>query len=182
MDLEHDIVDDGVPAQRRLKAYWVLYLDIVVINHDGNLFDACALAMFSALRDTLLPKAWWDPDLESVMCSPERDQATALKLHGCPVPMSFSVFRSNKLEVGAAGAKVEHVLTDPDAFEEGCCREQGCIVVDLDREGGVVVVKMEKNGGGSLGGGSLSALAQRAGERWKEWQQVLIKDIEPSIA
>lgn len=178
-DLERVIISDtDTSPERKLKAFWVLYIDTVVINHDGNLFDACALAMFSALRDTLLPKAWWDADIESVMCSPERDQVRALRLRGCPVPMSFSVFRSNKLEEGVTNKKIEQVLCDPDAFEEGCCREQGCVIVDLDKKGRIVVVKMEKNGGGSLARSGLRELVERAGGRWQEWQQVLIREVE----
>lgn len=177
-ELERGIPNiDGTPG-KKLKAFWVLYIDMTVINHDGNLFDACALAMFSALRDTLLPKAWWDVDLESVMCSPEKSQARRLRLRGCPVPMSFSLFRSNKLEEGGTRPKIEEVMCDPDAFEEGCCREQGCVIVDLDQKGRVVMVKIEKNGGGSVGRSGLRELVGRAGERWKEWQQVLIKEAE----
>lgn len=178
-EFDREMIDeeDATPEQK-LKAFWVLYIDAVVINHDGNLFDACALAIFSALKDTRIPKAWWDPDLESVICSPERGQAKALELRGCPVPMSFSVFRSDRLEDRGTGKILEHVLLDPDAFEEGCCAEQGCVVVDLDEKGRVLVVKLEKNGGGSLGNGGLRALAQKAGERWKEWQQVMTRDIE----
>lgn len=98
-DLEHALSDDtDAPPERELKAFWVLYIDTVVINHDGNLFDACALAMFSALKDTLLPRAWWDADAESVLCSPDKVQAKGLRLRGCPVPMSFAVFKSSKLE------------------------------------------------------------------------------------
>jgi exosome complex component RRP43 len=177
--------DDETPRQRTLRAFWVLYIDTVVINHDGNLFDACALAMFSALRDTRLPKAWWDANIEAVVCSPERSQARSLRLRGCPVPMSFSMFKSNKLEEGGgeggggvADRNLEVVLYDPDAFEEGCCRERGCVIVDLDRKGRVVVLKMEKNGGGSLGRSGLRELVERAGERWRDWQQVLIREVE----
>lgn len=184
-NLEHEIPDNTDPTtpekklKPKLKAFWVLYIDTVVINHDGNLFDACALAVFSALKDTLLPKAWWDADMESVVCWPEREQAKSLRLRGCPVPMSFSVFRSNKLEEGGgAGRKVKQVLCDPDAFEEGCCGEQGCVVVDMDNKGRVVVVKMEKNGGRVLGKEGLRELTEKARERWNEWQQVLGRDSE----
>jgi exosome complex component RRP43 len=179
IDLEREISDaPGGTPERKLRAFWVLYIDIIGINHDGNLFDACALAMFSALKDTRLPRAWWDLDAESVMCSSERVQARTLRLRGCPVPLSFSVFRSNKLEEGGTSKKVEQLLCDPDAFEEDCCREQGCVIVDLDQNEEVVVVKIEKNGGPSLGRGGLRELVERAGERWKEWQQVLIREIE----
>jgi exosome complex component RRP43 len=185
-DLDLDVSSTTVdpPRPRTLRAFWVLYIDTVVINHDGNLFDACALAMFAALKDTRLPRAWWDVDVEAVVCSPERSQVRSLRLRGCPVPMSFSVFRSNKLEEGGGGGggvvdrKLEVVLCDPDAFEEGCCRERGCLIVDLDRKGRVVLIKMEKNGGPVCEKGGLRELVERAGERWREWQQVLIREVE----
>jgi exosome complex component RRP43 len=177
-DLEQQLSETDAPPEKKLKAFWTLYIDTVIINHDGNLFDTCALAMFSALKDTLLPKAWWDADLESVTCSPELSKARRLRLRGCPVPLSFSVFRSHKLEEdgGKAGKTTEEVLYDPDAFEEGCCAERGCVIVDLDRKGGFVVVKIEKYGGGVLGREGLRQLVEKAGDRWKEWQQVLIKE------
>ena len=34
------------------KAVWVLYLDVVCINFDGNAFDAAVLAVVAALRDS----------------------------------------------------------------------------------------------------------------------------------
>ncbi len=180
-DLESQLSDNDDVSEKKLKAFWVLYIDTVIINHDGNLFDACALAMFSALKDTLLPKAWWDADLESVVCSPERTEARTLTLRGCPVPMSFSCFRSDKLEEGGGAGRrrrIEQVLCDPDAFEEGCCREQGCVVVDLDDQGRIVVVKLEKHGGRSLNGGGLRELVEKAGERWNNWQQVLMREMD----
>jgi exosome complex component RRP43 len=34
------------------KAAWVLYVDLVCINYDGNAFDASVLAIMAALRDS----------------------------------------------------------------------------------------------------------------------------------
>lgn len=179
-------------TEKKLHAFWVLYIDTVIINHDGNLFDACALAMLSALRDTRLPRAWWDADLGSVLCSSERGEARGLRLRGCPVPMSFLVFRSDGLEEGGGGLAegrrrgtrgVEQVLCDPDAFEEGCGGgERGCVVVDFEAEGRMVVVQMVKCGGPSLGREGLRELGGLAGDRWKEWQRVLMAEPEVKIS
>ncbi len=35
---------------------WVVFIDIYVLNYDGNLFDACALASLIALQNTRIPK------------------------------------------------------------------------------------------------------------------------------
>lgn len=35
---------------------WVLFLDMYLINNDGNLFDACALAALAALKNTIIPE------------------------------------------------------------------------------------------------------------------------------
>lgn len=34
------------------KSVWVLYVDAICINYDGNAFDATLLAMVAALRDS----------------------------------------------------------------------------------------------------------------------------------
>lgn len=34
------------------KAAWVLYIDVVCINYDGNAFDAAVLAVMAALRNS----------------------------------------------------------------------------------------------------------------------------------
>ena len=39
------------------KAVWILFIDIYVLDHDGNLFDACEIAALAALMNTQLPDA-----------------------------------------------------------------------------------------------------------------------------
>jgi exosome complex component RRP43 len=33
------------------QAVWVLYADILCMNHDGNILDACQLALLAALKN-----------------------------------------------------------------------------------------------------------------------------------
>ncbi len=35
---------------------WSIYVDVYVLNYDGNLFDACTMAAMAALTDTHMPK------------------------------------------------------------------------------------------------------------------------------
>lgn len=34
------------------KAAWVIYIDVVCINYDGNAYDAAVLAVMAALRNS----------------------------------------------------------------------------------------------------------------------------------
>lgn len=96
--------------QKELKAFWTLYIDVLCISHggSGSVFDASWFSILAALRDTVLPRAWWDADTEQVLCSPLRSEAKRLgfgvtrrrKGSGdnchrhicCPVPLNWGVF------------------------------------------------------------------------------------------
>ncbi|RKP10858.1 exosome complex component RRP43-like protein [Thamnocephalis sphaerospora] len=39
------------------QAAWVVYADLVCLNHDGNVLDACQLALLAALKNARLPEA-----------------------------------------------------------------------------------------------------------------------------
>ena len=159
------ILDDGDDsADPQLKAYWVLYLDLLCVSHagSGSVFDAAWLAVCAALRDTLLPRAVWDVDEMAVYCSAEMSEARKLRLRGMPVPLSWGVFEGR-------------VLVDLDGMEEECCAEKGCVVVDVDEdeERAVVVVRVEKWGGGVVGAKEVVEAVKLAGARWTEWRKVL---------
>ncbi len=48
---EGDVSEGGVPE----GLVWTIYIDLHVVNHAGNLFDACSLAAVSALMCTTVP-------------------------------------------------------------------------------------------------------------------------------
>lgn len=68
-----------------VKAFWTLYIDILFISLDGNPFDAAWAAVVSALRDVQLPKAYWDPDREMILCDDTVSQSKRLQLSGLPI-------------------------------------------------------------------------------------------------
>lgn len=159
-------------ARSEVKAFWVLYIDVLFISLDGNAFDAAWLAILAALRDTLLPRAWWDADREMVLCSDDPAEARRLEIRNVPVPLSFGVFGGDGAgELGGEEGRREEkwVLVDMDGFEEGLCREGGTVVVG---EGGRIV-KIEKNGGAGVGMAEMRGLVGLVVERREEWMGLL---------
>ncbi|MCJ1232556.1 hypothetical protein MMC14_000509 [Varicellaria rhodocarpa] len=168
-----------------VKAFWTLYIDILFISLDGNPFDAAWAAVLAALKDTLLPRAWWDADRQMVLWSDLRAEAKKLTLRHFPVASTFAVFegKSGGDGVGLGGKKKKKttwVLADPDLFEEGLCWEDVTVVVDQEGEGegeedgvGMQVLRVEKGGGGTVGIGEMKELVQLAAGSWQEWKTAL---------
>ncbi|PYH97706.1 exoribonuclease family protein [Aspergillus ellipticus CBS 707.79] len=180
--------DDGEKAE--VKAFWVLYIDVMIVSLAGNPFDAAWAAVLAALRDTKLPKASWDVDNEIVVCSDKVSEARKLALRGLPVASSFGVFEADAaagwravivpdaeeerlIEEGARkGIQRRWVLADPDGYEEGLSQERACVVVDK-KQGKTVIVKMEKNGGWALDGQALKEVVEISARRWEEVKSIL---------
>ena len=116
--------DDEPDAAPRVvtKAYWTLYIDVLVMSLDGNPFDAAWGAVMAALANTTIPRAEWNPDIENVVCSPAVAEGTALRLNGLPVASTFAVF-STASPMKRREEAVAWVLADPDGAEEDVCRE-----------------------------------------------------------
>lgn len=164
--------DPDAEPETQVKAYWVLYLDVFFISIDGNAFDASWIAILAALRDTLLPKAYFDEEYEGILCSDDPEEASRLSLRGLPVPSTFAVFEGRRED--AEDEQVDWVLSDPDAFEESVCRETVCVVVDAEAGNkDVVLRRVEKSGGGIVGRGVMKGLITRASERWSEVEAAL---------
>ncbi|KAI4911100.1 hypothetical protein J4E90_007358 [Alternaria incomplexa] len=161
-------------AETQLKGYWVLYLDVFFISIDGNAFDAAWISILAALRDTLLPHAYYDEEYEGILCSDEPKEALRLQLRGLPIPSTFAVFEGRRED---EDEEVDFVLSDPDAFEEGVCRETVSVMVDC--AGGkkgtkdLVIRRVEKSGGGVVGKELMAGLIKRSIDRWGAVESVL---------
>merc|ERR1711865_961437 len=64
------------------KACWIFFVDLVVLQCDGNLFDACSIASLAALHSTLIPKVEVsvDPSSNELMLEVDDDQSNATNL------------------------------------------------------------------------------------------------------
>ena len=182
-ELHIDLPDQEISTDPQVKAFWVLYIDLVSLSHSNisTTFDTAWLALYAALKDTILPRTWWDPDLESIVCSPDISKTRILgdELCGMPVPLSWSVYVAEKRvrRGNDASGREKWVLVDPDGFEEGCCAESGTVTVDMSKgdaeSGGTRLVKLEKSGGTSVAGQDLKELVTVAEKRWQEFRDVL---------
>ncbi|KAF2689324.1 ribosomal protein S5 domain 2-like protein [Lentithecium fluviatile CBS 122367] len=164
-----DEPDEATAAE--LKGYWVLYIDIFYISIDGNAFDAAWLGLLAALQKTLIPHAFWDEDLETILCSDDPSDAHSLSLRGLPIPSTFAVFEGKRdWDECSEDDETDWMLSDPDAFEESVCRESVCVVVDCSagkkgaKDG--ILRRVEKSGGGVVDREGMRGLVRRAVERW----------------
>jgi exosome complex component RRP43 len=144
--------DEDTDADPRvvMKAYWTLYIDVLCLALDGNAFDAAWLAIVAALRDTTLPKAWWDEDQEAILCSPLLSDASRLALKEVPSLSTFAVYTTASPLRKPENAQ-SWVLADPDAFEEDMCDEMLTIALKNSSSGGTQLLKVEKSGGSFIG-------------------------------
>ena len=191
-DEEEHRVTDASLNEREIKAFWVLYIDVMVISLAGNPFDTAWASVLAALKDTKLPRAWWDADNETVVCSDRVDEARQLSLRGLPVACSFCVFEADAAAAWRAvvipdagelhrtttrkdsSQRRRWILADPDAYEESLSQEKICIVVDKDHRGQTVLHKMDKNGGWNVERQELRDLVNISSARWDHVRTVLL--------
>ncbi|KAF9886253.1 hypothetical protein FE257_011866 [Aspergillus nanangensis] len=185
--------EEAGEKDKEIKAFWVLYIDVMIVSLAGNPFDAAWASVLAALRDTKLPRAWWDIDNEMVVCSDAVSESHKLTLRGMPVASSFCVFEADAAagwraviipdaeeerqieESNRKGVQRRWILADPDGYEEGLTQERACIVVDKKQggKGKLVIVKMEKNGGWALDSEELRKLVDISAKRWEDVRQVI---------
>lgn len=164
--------------ETEVKAYWTLYIDILVISLDGNVLDAVWFAILAALGDTTLPTAYWDADRDAILCTHE---TKTLKLRGLPVPSTFAVFdsethKSLDLSTEAKQKKSKKfILADPDTLEESLCQESLTIMVDYDANGTAKIKGIEKVGGAIIGREEMKECMKLALGRWAEWNGILME-------
>jgi exosome complex component RRP43 len=185
--------EESTQKDREIKAFWVLYIDVMIISLAGNPFDAAWASVLAALKDTKLPRAWWDVDNETVVCSDAVADARKLSLRGLPVASSFCVFEADaaagwraviipdaeeerKIEESKKqGIQRRWILADPDGYEEGLSQERACVVVDREQDGKgkLVIAEMEKNGGWALDTPELKEIVDISARRWEDLRRIL---------
>ena len=170
-EAEHEAGGDGDGDDApQVMAYWTLYIDLLFISFDGNPFDAAWAAVLAALRDTTLPRAWWDADRGMVLCS--RTEKKPLSVRGLPVASTALVLLEKEGGDGGAGGGKHWVLVDPDRGEEELCRESVTVVVDRS-SGGTRVRGISKGGGVVVGPKLLRQFVGIAERRWDEFREAI---------
>jgi exosome complex component RRP43 len=169
---DHDKMDDDDPVsvEPEVKAFWTLYIDILFISLDGNPFDAAWAAVVSALNNVRLPKAYWDPDREMIICEDSVADSKRLSLNGTPVAVTALVFRA-KEQAQATDVK-NWILLDPDTFEEGLCDESVTVLVDCSG-GQTKMLGTSKVGGTIIAMKEMREIVSLAEARWNTLSKLL---------
>ncbi|XP_077202321.1 exosome complex component RRP43 [Paroedura picta] len=145
------------------KLAWVLYCDIICLDYDGNLLDACMCALLAALKNVQLPAVRINE--ETGLAEVNLKEKTPLTVQREPVAASFVLFDSL-------------VIVDPTAEEEDLAT--GTVTIVTDEEGKLCSV--HKPGGGALTAAKLQDCIGRAKTRHKEVKKLLEKLVKSGEA
>jgi exosome complex component RRP43 len=172
-DDEDEDMDKSDEEKEEVVAYWTLYIDTYVLSLDGPALDTVWLSVLAALRATRLPRAYWDGDLQTVLCDPDPSAARPLRVDGAPIAATCRVFDPARHK-GLVAGKEERptwVLADPSQLEEDLCDEEVLVVVDCAdvKARGARIRWIEKAGGGAVQGKEMRDVVRLAVERWRAW-------------
>ncbi|KAJ8725050.1 hypothetical protein PYW07_016008 [Mythimna separata] len=119
------------------KLAWVLYCDMVCIDNDGSLVDACIMTLMASLKTLTLPKVTYDPETEEI--SVDTSVRTKLNVNGLPVATSFALYKHEQSNI---------VLADPSSYEEEMCGGIGANLITCYNNG--ILCGSQKFGGCNL--------------------------------
>jgi exosome complex component RRP42 len=143
IDLEKLCLEEG-------EKVWMTFIDIHVLDYDGNLFDASTLGATAALLDTRFPKLEGDRILYG------EKTKTKLPVQAKPIENTF-------VKLG------KHVLLDP-ALEEEIAMDAR-ITVGTNDEGDLCA--MQKGGSGTFSQEEIVEIVEMSKEKGKELRKLL---------
>ena len=118
---ESGLIDMKALCIEEGEKIWMVFIDVDILDHDGNLFDAASLAAVAALSTAKVPISQVDPEKEDY-----------------PLPMNPEV------PIQTTFAKIgETIMADPDLEEEGCMDVR--LNIATDQNGNIRA--MQKGGG-----------------------------------
>jgi len=131
------------------KLVWVLHIDLVCLDYDGNVMDACTLALMAALKNTSLPEMSVDEESGEVKCDPSSH--SMLPVACLPISTTFIIFDNSVL------------LVDPTREEE--LLATGAVTVVTE---GQDLCSILKPGGSPLSDEQMQLCVERAFTRGRE--------------
>jgi len=155
-----DSLDMGKLVVLTGRTCWILYVDILVLEVGGNLFDAVSLAVKAALASTKIPVVQvtavdgGEPEIE---IEDDPGACTRLDLSNAPVLVTLA-------RIG------NHCIVDSTLEEESC--SSASLVVAVTPSGGVATIR--KVGGGSFHPGTLVSATKMAVSVGTEVNRVLM--------
>jgi exosome complex RNA-binding protein Rrp42 (RNase PH superfamily) len=163
-----------VPEQAAFR----LFITVQILNHDGNIRDACLLACVAALTDTKLPtntiwqdgKVWLkDADVDGAVDEEEGGSGSALshrqlQIPVVPVPLTMGVWHDQEKDQ-------THLIVDPSAEEDSILTSRMTVVVNaLDP---VQILLLDLTGRHAVSKTELALATRMAAGRAEELRDVL---------
>jgi len=160
-----DLVDESVlriedkeeQSKERKAMVWYLYVDMYCLDYDGNVFDACLIALLSALANVRLPAARVVSKDDNFTVVTTGEANIGLRLRHFPIPLTFAIFD----EI--------YVLADPTAEEESLAGSTFTIIYNDKKE----ICSVLKPGGTTLSDSTLKECMERAKARVDEVMPLL---------
>ncbi len=142
------------------KKVWNVWIDIYVLDHDGNLIDASSIATLAALLVTKVPKAEVNEETGEVKV----DKTTYVG----NLPLS------RKVVTVTAGKLGDVILLDPDLEEESVLDTRLVVAVSDDGR----IAGMQKTGMGHLTKEEVLSIVERALNKGKEIIEKVVRTVE----
>ncbi|HUR25135.1 MAG TPA: exosome complex protein Rrp42 [Candidatus Thermoplasmatota archaeon] len=127
---ESGVVDFEALAWKPGENVWGVFVDLHILDYDGNLFDACSIAGVAALLSAKLPATC--PKTKEVVYADGKDRPL-------PVHTENSAFSTTFAKIGGT------IVADPHLYEELIAETR--LTIGLDTAGNVRA--MQKGGHGS---------------------------------
>lgn len=127
---------------------WDVYVDVYVLNHDGNLIDASSMAVMAALMDTRMPK------YENGVVNRE-DRTNKLKVNGVVATTTFA-------KIG------DKIVLDPTGDEENAMSARLTVAND-----GKLIRAMQKGKSGSFNIDEVEELSRISLEKHAELKKII---------
>ena len=103
------------------ESSWVLYADIVCLNYDGNLYDACLLALVESLKRLQLPET---EVIEDGVGDKRQSEVCISTANHHPLPIKHLLIPTT------FGLFDQQLIVDPNSQEEDLLSGQVTIVLN----------------------------------------------------
>lgn len=181
--INSDLFDLSQLCVREGQSAWKVNINCMVVNHDGNIVDACILGIMMALKNLRLPLVTTvsenNVDVVKLLTPVEEKntsdvdagekKGTLLQFQKIAIPLTVALFQGK-------------LLVDPTLEEENVSDGMISVVVDLmsiteEEEtkalNGTILSLSKSGGGGMISGEEMAACVQLAFGRAKELRSIM---------
>ena len=153
-----------VPGER----VWIIFVDIHILDYDGNLFDAASLAALAALMTTKVPIERFKPALEKL-----QKKFPSIKQYLDEHPKDFPLPLTEP-PISCTAAKYNGIVVmDPSLDEEEIAEARLTVATDKNED----IRAMQKGLSGSLTKDEIKKVIKSSIDNGKEIRKILYKSI-----